>query len=475
LNLCPECDGALFIQYDIEKTKDSISKPILESRRPGVWRYLELLPNIDEPYRVSMGEGGTYLHKCDRLAKEIGLNELYLKDETKNPTGSFIDRGMSVEISAAKMHSITSVHNRSWHAGNMSASLVAYAARANLSSKIFLGKRGNIDMGKFYQILAHAADIEIVRDEDDASFKAAELSKRSHCIRSTNPHFLEGQKTIVLEIYEQLNWRSPDWIVMPIGSGGTLSVTWKGMQEMRSVGLCDDSYPHLVGVQAMGCAPVVTAYNEDSKEIVPVKRSSTLALPIAMPNPICGLTALDAIDQTGGAGGMVTDSQILEAVLLLAKLEGVFAEPASATTIALLRRLVESEKIQKDERVVCTITGMGLKYPDIAKTLVKGKQDLEQLLMRLEGRRVTTELGSTKIKILQILLESETYGYEIWKNLDSAGIKIKTPGVYQHLRNLVDSGLVVKTRESQVLKRKRTYYGITEKGKWTVTQLKKLS
>ncbi|MHA1907653.1 MAG: threonine synthase [Candidatus Thorarchaeota archaeon] len=435
---------------------------------------MEFLPNIEMHHIVSMGEGGTYLHKCDRLAKEFGLNELYLKDETTNPTGSFLDRGMSVEISAAKEGGVGAVHNRSWHAGNMSASLVAYAARGGMKSKIFLGRRGNIDMGKFYQILAYAEDIEIVRDQEEAISRARELSSWSHCVRSTNPHFLEGQKTIVFEIYEQLNWSSPDWVVMPIGSGGTLSVAWKGMQEIKSIGLCDESYPRIAGVQARGCAPVVKAYEDRSIEIAPTKKISTLALPIAMSNPLCGLSALNAINQTGGVGETVTDNQILDAVLLLAKLEGVFAEPASASTIAALRKMVDSGKIQKDERVVCTITGMGLKYPNIARTLVKGDRNLEQLLSRMEGRRVTTQLGQTKVKILQILSEGETYGYDIWKKLNAAGIKITTPGVYQHLSSLASSRLVVKTRTTKVLKRNRAYYGITEKGKWTFTQLKNL-
>ncbi|MHA2221955.1 MAG: threonine synthase [Candidatus Thorarchaeota archaeon] len=474
MNVCPECDGPLFIEFDIERTKENISTRKLRNRKPGVWKYLELLPNIEEHIRVSMGEGGTYLHKCDRLAKEIGLKELYLKDETSNPTGSFIDRGMTVEISAARKWNIRSVHNRSWHAGNMSASLVAYAARAGLRNKIFLGRRGNIDIGKFYQILAFAESIEIVRNREEATDKAAERSSGSHCVSSTNPHFLEGQKTIILEIYEQLDWTSPDWIVMPIGSGGTISVTWKGMQEIKSVGLSQESYPRIAGVQAKGCAPIINAFEKGLKEIVPIKRISTLALPIAMSDPLCGLNALDAINQTRGIGGTVTDNQILKAVLLLAKLEGVFAEPASAATIALLRKYVKSGKIQKDERVVCTITGMGLKYPDIAKTLVRGDKDLEQLLSRMEGQRVTTQLGRTKIQILQILLEGESYGYNIWLKLNDGGIRIKSPGVYQHLSDLVSSGLAVKTKTSHVLKRKRTYYGISEKGKWTITQLEKL-
>ncbi|MHA1957634.1 MAG: threonine synthase, partial [Candidatus Thorarchaeota archaeon] len=466
MNLCPKCGSVLFIHYDLEKVKDQLSVRKISNRRPGVWKYSELLPDIEEQKRVSLGEGGTYLHKCERLAAEIGLNELYLKDETTNPTGSFLDRGMSVEISAARRWGISSVHNRSWHAGNMSASLVAYAARAGLRSKTFIGKRGNIDIGKFYQILAYAAEIEIVRDKAEAHIMAEKESKRSHSVTSTNPHFLEGSKTTVFEIYEQFNWTSPDWILAPMGTGGNVASIWKGIQELKSAGLSDAAYPRIVGAQAAGCAPIVNAYEQKSEEIIPANTITTLALPIAMLNPVCGQPALEAIAQSEGLGMTVTDSEILKAVMLLSKLEGVFAEPASATTIAVLRKLVNSGRIRRDERVVCIVTGMGLKYPDIAKTLVKGNGNLEQLLTRMERRKVTTQLGHTKIQILRILYEGESYGYDIWKQLDEvAGIKLKIPGVYQHLSDLESSGLVVKTRTSQVLKRMRSYYGISEKGK----------
>jgi threonine synthase len=475
MNRCPECGSVLFIQYDIEEVKNRLTVRKLRTRRPGVWKYLELLPDIDAHRRVSLGEGGTYLHKCDRLAKEIGLEELYLKDETTNPTGSFLDRGMALEISASKQWGIRSVHNRGADAGNMSASLVAYAARGGLRSKTFIVRMGDIDLGKFHQILAHAAEIEIVRDKAEAIRKSEEESRWSHCVRCTNPHFLEGKKTTVLEIYEQLNWVSPDWIIAPMGTGGNVSSVWKGIRELESLGFIDSGLPRIVGAQAACCAPIVNAYAEKSRKIVPTDAKTTVALPIAISDPFCGQTALDVIRQSDGLGMTVTDTEILNAVMLLSKLEGVYAEPASATTIAVLRKLVKSGKIRRDERVVCMITGTGLKYPEIAKTLVKGNGELGQLLTKMERRKVTTHLGHTKIQILRILNEGESYGYAIWKILDEvAGVKLKVPGVYQHLSELESSGLIVKNRTGQVLKRTRRYYGISERGKWTVSQLEKL-
>jgi threonine synthase len=382
---------------------------------------------------------------------------------------------MTIEISAAKKWGIHNVHNRSLHVGNASASLVAYAARAGLKSKTFLGRKGNIDMGKFHQILAYASEIEIVQDEEEAILKSQEMSRWSHCVRCTNPHYLEGKKTTGFEIHEQLNWESPDWIVAPMGTGGHVSVMWKGIKELEMVGLVDNSTVRILGAQSNGCAPIIKAFEKRSKNITPVKTASTIVLPLSEKDPICGNSALKVLYESGGIGAAVSDNEILEAVMLLSKLEGVFAEPASATTIAALRRLVNEGKIHRDEKVVCVITGMGLKYPDIAKTFVKGKDDLEQLLSRMERRRVTTKLGNTKLHILRILNNEEAYGYEIWKRMDEdQGISLKIPGVYQHLSDLVSSGLVIKTRTSQVLKRKRTYYGLSEKGKWTLAQLEKL-
>ncbi|UCE08963.1 MAG: threonine synthase [Candidatus Thorarchaeota archaeon] len=475
MNICPECGSVLFIHYDIEDVKNHLTARKLRNRRPGVWKYSELLPDIDASKRVSLGEGGTYLHKCDRLAAEIGLEELYLKDETTNPTGSFLDRGMSLEISAARQWDIKSVHNRGLDAGNMSASLVAYAARGGLGCKTFIVKMGDIHLGKLHQILAHASEIEIVGSKDEALRRSEEESRWSHCVRCTNPHFLEGKKTTVLEIYEQLNWDRPDWIVAPMGTGGNVSAIWKGIRELESVGLIDTTRPHIVGAQAACCAPIVNAYEEISGKVNPSGAKTTVALPIAISNPLCEKTALEVILQSNGLGMRVTDKEILNAVMLLSRLEGVYAEPASATTIAVLQKLVKSGRIQRDERVVCIITGTGLKYPEFAKTLVERNDELEQLLTEMERRKVTTQLGQTKIQILRILAEGETYGYEIWKKLgEVAGISVKVPGVYQHLSDLVNNGLVIKTKTIQVLKRMRTYYGISEKGRYTVTQLDKL-
>jgi threonine synthase len=423
---------------------------------------------------VSLGEGGTYLHKCEGLAKDLGTDSLYLKDETTNPTGAFIDRGTAVEVSAAREYGFMSVCCGS--TGNLAASLVAYAARAGLESKVFIGQRGNVDIGKFYQILAYAADVEIVKDHEEALAMARKESRRSHFITSSNPHFMEGEKTTVYETCEQLDWTAPDWIIAPMGNGGHVSMIWRGLRELEHIGLIDASHTKIVGAQASGCAPIVEAFRKGVRSITPPSSASTVAFDICVKNPVCGRTALMAIEESGGLAISSSDKEILEAVRQLARREGVFAEPASATTIAALQKLVHSGKIEHSDWVVCVITGMGLKYPEIARTLVKGKGALEQLLSRVEKRRVTTRLGQTKIRILQILSKSESYGYGMWKALmDEYGMNLKIPSIYQHLSELTSIGLITSTRVEKTFEnRQRSYYAITEKGKWTLNQVRKL-
>jgi threonine synthase len=460
--------------YDLEDAKSKFTSKKLRKREPGIWRYFELLPIQDKTNMISLGEGGTYLHKCDRLATDLGINTLYLKDETTNPTGAFIDRGTAVEVSAAKEYGFRSVCCGS--TGNLAASLVAYAARAGLESKVFIGQKGNVDIGKFYQILAYAADVEIVRDHEEALAKARQESTRSHCIASANPHFMEGEKTTVYETCEQMGWNAPDWIIAPMGNGGHVSMIWKGLKELEQIGLIDASNTRIVGAQASGCAPIVDAFEKEVRNITPLSSATTIAFDICVKDPVCGRTALMAIEESGGLATSVSDREILQSVRLLARREGVFAEPASATTIAVLQKLIHSGKIEQDDTVVCVITGMGLKYPEIARTFVKGKGALEQLLSRVEGRRVTTKLGQTKIRILQILSMDESYGYGIWKALvNEYGMSIKIPSIYQHLSELTSSGLIISARiEKTFENRQRSYYALTERGKWTLDQIRKL-
>jgi threonine synthase len=249
--------------------------------------------------------------------------------------------------------------------------------------------------------------------------------------------------------------------------------------EFMKIGLLDNNDTKLVGAQARGCNPIVKSFRKGDSHVSPSTSVSTVAVDIGIRSPPCGHMALAALKESKGTAVSVSDREILGAVGSLAKLEGVFAEPAGAVTIAVLKKLVKAGTIKPDDSVVCVITGMGLKYPEIAKSLVKGRGELELFLNHVEGRKYskyTTSLGQTKIRILEILSEGESYGYQIWQELaEKYGIEIKIPSVYQHLSELRRGGLITEPREMETYdKRKRNYYGLTKKGKGTLSQLQKL-
>jgi threonine synthase len=462
VSACSSCNGVLEAIYALEKISEEITPADLEHRIPGVWKYSELLPLSSEFHIVSLGEGGTFLHRCERLAKRIGLQNLYLKDETTNPTGAFIDRGTTVEVSKVSESRLRSVCCGT--TGNLAASLAAYAARAGLKCKVFIPQR--VDMGKFYQIIAYGADIEITRDREEAVEKANMESGNSHLVMPHNPYFLEGEKTTAYEISEQLSWILPDQIVVPMGNGSHLSMIWKGINELYDIGFLKEKDVRLVGTQAEGCAPIVEAVKKDESKIVPAAKISTIAIDIGVKAPSCGFMALKAIRESKGTAISVSDKEIVDAVNLLAKFEGIFAEPASATTIAGLKKLVEEGEIDASDRVVCVITGMGLKYPEVTKNLIKGRKKLEELLRQVEKRKYGIALGETKLRVLRIISRKESYGYEIWRALGGLGVKMKIPSVYQHLTGLEDADLIIRSKSEQVLKKpERHYYKLTERGR----------
>jgi threonine synthase len=472
--LCPKCGNYLEIRYDLDAISKIVTRKSLQKRKHDIWKYSELLPVSTPSKAVSLGEGGTFLHKCDRLAKHLGLKSLYLKDETTNPTGSFIDRGTAIEVTVAKERGFDSVCCGS--TGNLAASLVAYAARAGLESNVFIAQTGNVDTGKFYQILAYGANVTAVKNHEEALARADAERNHSYVVNAYSSLFLEGVKTTIFEICEQLLWNTPDWILVPMGNGGHLSLIWKGLQEFQEIGILDDIETRIVGVQSADCAPIVEAFDKGRENIDPIMSGASIALDISVGNPSCGHTALRAIRESNGLALSVSDADTLNALSSIAKLEGVFVEPASATTVAALNQLMQTSEFDSTDSIVCAITGMGLKYPEIARILIKGQSNLEQILSRVEDRRFTTKIGRTKQQILQILLKGESYGYGIWKNLmEEYGISIKIPSVYQHISELQSTGLVRRTRtENTFDNRKRTYYALTEKGNRTIKQLAKL-
>ncbi|HIP84328.1 MAG TPA: threonine synthase [Methanothermococcus okinawensis] len=360
-----ECGGLLEIVYDYEEIKDNVSKEKLRKREIGVWRYLEYLPVENMEKIVSLHEGGTPLYRCKNLGEELGLRELYVKNEGANPTGSFKDRGMTVGVTKAGELGVDVVGCAS--TGNTSASLAAYSARARKKCIVLL-PGGKVALGKLAQAMFYGAKVIQVKGNFDEALemvmKLAE-DRKLYLLNSINPFRLEGQKTIGFEICDQLNWETPDRVILPVGNAGNISAIWKGFKEFKETGIIED-LPKMTGIQAEGAKPIVDAFKRGSRTIVPVENPETIATAIRIGNPVNYPKALDAIYSSGGYAESVSDQEITEAQKLLARKEGIFVEPASAASIAGLIKLLEMGVIDRDERIVCVTTGNGLKDPDAA-------------------------------------------------------------------------------------------------------------
>jgi threonine synthase len=373
----------LEVRYDYEKIATIIDTKLWRSRNFSAWRYRELLPISPETRIISLGEGGTGLHRSEHLAADLKVNTLSVKFEGENPTGSFKDRGMTVSISKAievhaKMVACAST-------GNTSASLAAYAARAGLRC-IVLVPADKIAQGKLAQAIAHGAMILEIEGNFDDAFKAViDLTERNRSIallNSVNPFRIEGQKTLAFEVCDQMNFKSPDVLIVPVGNAGNISSIWKGLDELRRLGVIDKT-PRLVGIQAEGASPIASAYKLKSATIQPVKNPETIATAIRIGAPASWKKALRAIAESGGAMETTSDAEILQAQKELARREGIFVEPAGASSIAGLRKLLEQGSIEKDEEIVCVATGHGLKDPEIVTKIgekpTRTKSDRESI------------------------------------------------------------------------------------------------
>ena len=435
-HVCEKCGGLLEYSYDFKR----LSRVKLTGSFT-FWKYKTLLPEVQNV--VTMGEGGTPLHKAERLAKKVGLNAIYLKDETRNPTNSFRDRCAALMVSNALdlgHESLICASN-----GNLGASLAAYCAKSGIICHNIVPKI--VDMGKLAQMLIYDAVIEEYGEIVDQSIKRAEsLAKETGWYQATaelNPLVVEAQKTIAYEVVEQFG--VPDWFIVSMGSGGTIHSIWKGFKELRTLRKID-VLPKMVGVQADGCAPIVTAHLKNRLEPVAVSKPFTHALAILTRNPLNGGWALEAIKESKGVAVTVSDSEIFSAEEEIAGLEGIFAEPASSATIAALRKLVREGVIHKKDKVICPLTGSGLKATDVLQALTK--------------KRKTAVVGlelSTKEKMLRILGRKDAYGYDLWIKL---GKTMTRAAVYQHLNDLSQRGLVVAYE-----KEGRKYFKITDRGK----------
>jgi len=354
---CRKCGGLLTVEYDFSKVKISWSD--LEGK--GVWRYKQLLPLSEELYSktVTLREGDTPLIRLENIVPQ---SNVYVKFEGANPTGSFKDRGMTVAVTLAKHTGSHLVIVAS--TGNTAASVSAYASRANIKSAIVLPK-GKVALGKLAQSILHGALIfEIKGNFDDALDvvrKVVEINPKIYPLNSFNPWRLEGQKTLAFEVAEELG--VPDWVIVPVGNAGNISAIWKGFKELYELKLIP-KLPKMVGVQSEGASPLATAFEQGLDKPVFVEKPETIATAIRIGKPINWPKAMMAVKESKGLFLKVSDREIIDAMAKLGSMEGIDAEPAGASSIAGLLKLLKRGVINRKDRVVCVVTGHALKDPD---------------------------------------------------------------------------------------------------------------
>lgn len=356
--ICDECFGPLDVKYETR----TLHRDAFSGRESTYWRYRELLPILDDANIISIGAGMTPLIKAERLGERLGLRNLYIKNDSVNPTFSFKDRPAGVAVSKSKEFGLAAVGCAS--TGNLASATAAHAARGGLACHIFAP--GDIETAKIAQALSYGGSYIAIRGTyDDANRVAARVGdSRGFGIVNINmrSYYVEGSKTLAFEVAEQLDWRVPDHLVVPVGSGAMLNAICKGFEELEESGLLGGvSSMHMIAAQPRGCAPVVDAFKRGEQRVRPVENPDTVAKSLAIGDPGDGAYVLKRLKQYGGIAAESTDEEIMDSILLLAKTEGIFTEPAGGVAVAVLRRMVEEGRIDPDETTVCYITGNGLK------------------------------------------------------------------------------------------------------------------
>ena len=360
LHVCEYCFGPLEVAYDYDGIAAATSRERIAAGPDTIWRYADLLPARAQG-AVDLGAGFTPLVRADRLAAQLGLGELWLKNDTLNPTGSFKDRVVSVALTKARELGFKVAACAS--TGNLANSVAAHAARAGMESYVFIPR--DLEQAKVVTTAVFGGNLIAVEGTyDDVNRLCAELAGEHPSWAFVNvnvrTYYAEGSKTLAFEVAEQLGWQTPDHVV----SGSQLTKIHKGFRELHRVGLLSEE-PHLrvSGAQAQGCSPVATAFATGADHVRPVK-PDTIAKSLAIGDPADGWYALDVVRSSGGAIGSVTDDEIVEGIRLLARTEGIFTETAGGVTIATLAQLASSGVVRRDERVVAYVTGIGLKTID---------------------------------------------------------------------------------------------------------------
>jgi threonine synthase len=356
--VCEDCFGPLDVLYKEVK----VDRKTFELREKTYWRYFELLPIADKKNVVSLNAGLTPLQHADKLGPKLGLKSLYVKNDSVNPTFSFKDRPAGVAVSRAKETGLKAVGCAS--TGNLASATAAHAAKAGLPCYIFAPS--DLEHVKIAQTLSYGAEFVSVEGTYDDANRVAAIIGDSKGIGVVNinmrPYYVEGSKTLAYEVAEQLGWEIPDNLIIPVGSGAMLNAICKGFEELHSLGLIDSPKGmKIIAAQPHGCAPVVDAFKRNSDEVIPVERPETIAKSLAIGDPGDGAYVLKRLKQYNGIAEEANDAEICDSILLLARTEGIFTEPAGGVSVAVLRKLVKEGKIAKDESTVCYVTGNGLK------------------------------------------------------------------------------------------------------------------
>lgn len=358
---CADCASPLVAQYDFDSLR-TLSREDIGQRPKGLWRWHELLPVWRQENQVNLGEGDSPLLHTARLESELGIGQIYMKDESGQPTGTFKARGLVMAVSKGIELGIEEFVIPT--AGNAGSALAAYAARAGKKAHIYMpndAPRVNQEEVRFY-----GADLILVDGLiDEAGRQAREMAaKYSWFDVSTfkEPYRLEGKKTMGLELAEQFQWHLPDVIIYPTGGGTGLVGMWKAFRELEELGWIDTKRPKMVSVQAAGCAPVVQAFGENSRRTEYWEGAQTIAAGLRVPSVFADRLIMDALYESGGTAVSVTDEEISLAQREIARLEGIFAAPEGAATYAAVKRLRDAGWLKADDRVVLYNTGSGLKY-----------------------------------------------------------------------------------------------------------------
>ena len=361
-NLCTQCGKPLLVRYDLKRAADSLTKEKLADREPDLWRYREVLPVEHDENIVNLGEGFTPLVHASRLGAQLGLSQLYIKDEGQNPTQSFKARGMAAAVSMAKELGAKKLAVPS--AGNAAGALAAYAARAGLEAFIFMP----IDTPRANVIECEQTGAQVTLMNGLITDCGAEVVRRKEAegwfdvSTLKEPYRIEGKKTMGYELAEQFDWELPDVIIYPTGGGTGLIGMWKAFDEMEQMGWIGSKRPRMVTVQAAGCAPIVRAFEEGKRFADEFPNAQTTASGLRVPRAIGDFLILDALRASGGTALAVTDKELIDATKVIGAAEGIFCAPEGAACLPALQKLMAEGSVKADERVVLFNTGSGVKY-----------------------------------------------------------------------------------------------------------------